>query len=129
MGVGSGVTVDVTRIMIYIQDATVMDDAKFGGLTSLLNGVVLRKNDGVITNIWNIKNNGSFGLHAYDTAYTDKAPAGSYGFRARNTYAGQDKHGTTIRLAPGEKLEVLVQDNLVGLQFFYMMAQGHVMDS
>ena len=126
VGATAETEVDITRLMGYLEDATAMDEAKFGGITALTNGIVLRVNDTVITNIWNIKSNGDFGLICFDTEYTTKAPAGVFGFRFRNTYAGQDKHGVTIRLYPGDKLELLVQDDLTDLLQFNMMAQGHV---
>jgi len=117
---------DITRIMGYFQDGTVMDDSKFGGIPALTNGVVLRRNNGVMTNFWNAKSNGELSLMTYDFAYSDKAPAGSYGARFRNTYAGQGKHGVTIRLEPGDTLEVIIHDDLTDLEDFIMMAQGHV---
>jgi len=127
VGAGTGVAVDITRIMGYIQTTGTMDDSKFGDIAGgLTNGVLLRQNNGEINNIWNVKTNGEFGLLAYDTAYTDKAPAGSEGFRFRNTYAGQSKHGVTLRLQPGETLEILIQDDLSGLEVFNVMAQGHI---
>ena len=76
--------------------------------------------------IWNAKTNGELALIcASDFYYTDKAPAGQNGARFRNTFSGQDKHGVTIRLAPGETLELVVQDDLTLLSVFNMMAQGH----
>ena len=126
VGGATAVEIDITRVMGYIQDGTAMDDGMFGGITALTYGVVLRQNNGTINNFWNVKSNGEFGLLAYDTSYSDKAPAGSYGFKFRNTYAGQSKHGVTIRLDPGDTLELLVQDNLTGLEAFNVMAQGHV---
>lgn len=118
-------TIDITRIMGHIVDDTAMDDAKFGGITALTNGIVLRRNDGVITNYWNAKDNGKIRLICFDANYASKAPAGFFGFNFRNTYGGQSKHGVTIRLEAGETLELLVQDDLTGLTSFNMMAQGH----
>ena len=121
--------VDVTRIMGYIQDGSAMDDAMFGGLTALTNGLVVRISRSAGTSfdtIWNVKSNGDIGLICYDSTYTDKAPAGEFGFRFRNTYAGAAKHGVTLRLSTGDALEVLVQDDLTGLTKFRMMAQGHI---
>lgn len=127
VGVGTAIEVDTTRITGYIQDDTAMDDAKFGGISALLYGIVLRQNNGVMTNIWNAKTNGRVALlSASDLSYTDKAPAGSNGLRFRNTFAGQEKHGVTVRLDPGDTLELLVQDDLSGLEVFNLMAQGHV---
>jgi len=117
---------DITRVMGYFQDNVAMDDSNFGGLSGLTNGIVLRRNDGVMTNLWNAKTNGEISLMTFDFTYTDKAPAGSYGARFRNTYAGPSKHGVTIRLQPGDTLEIIIQDDLTGLEDFIMMAQGHV---
>jgi len=126
VGGGAAVEIDITRLLGFIADGVAMDDGKFGGISALTNGVVLRHNNDVLTNIWNSKTNGDFGLLCYDIAYTDKAPAGENGFRFRNTYAGPSKHGVTIRLEAGDTLEVLIQDDLTGLTDFNMMAQGHV---
>ena len=126
IGVAAEIEVDITRIMGYIQTGFAMDDALFGNLAALTNGVVLRHNNNVINNIWNAKTNGELALICFDSEYTTKAPSGSFGFRFRNTYAGQSKHGVTIRLAAGEKLEILIQDNLSTLEAFSLMAQGHV---
>lgn len=121
----STIELDITRVLGYIEDATTMDDAKFGGGTALTNGIVLRVNNSTLSNVWNIKTNGEIGLLCFDTQYTDKAPSGFYGLRFRNTYAGQAKHGVTLRLQPGQTLQILIQDDLTGLTSFQMMAQGH----
>jgi hypothetical protein len=124
----STAVVDITRIMGHILDSSVMDDGKFGGLTALTNGVVLRKNDGVITNLWNVKTNGDLALLCDNFVYSEKAPGGQYGAGFRNTYAGQGNHGVVLELMPGEYLEILIQDDLTGLDSFTMMAQGHFRD-
>lgn len=121
-----GVAVDITRLTGYIQSGTAMDDTKFGDLAVLTNGVVLRVNGAEIDNVWNVKTNGEIGLLCFDSAISDRAPAGSFGLRFRNTYAGPTKHGVTLRLEAGDTLEVLIQDDLTSLESFRMMAQGHV---
>jgi len=126
IGTAVDMELDITRIMGYFQDGSTMDDSKFGGIPALTNGVVLRRNNGVMTNFWNAKSNGELSLMTYDFAYSEKAPAGSYGARFRSTYAGQGKHGVTIRLEPGDTLEVIIHDDLTNLEDFIMMAQGHV---
>ena len=126
IGVAQETQVDITRVLGYIQTDSAIDDALFGNLAPLTNGVVLRHNNTVIDNIWNVKTNGDLGLLCFDAMTTDRAPAGSFGFRFRNTYAGQNKHGVAIRLSPGETLEILIQDNLAALESFVMMAQGHI---
>lgn len=124
--IGTTIEVDITRITGYIQDDSAMDDALFGALPALTNGVVLRVNNTTIDNVWNVKSNGEIALLCFDSMYTNRAPAGSFGFRFRNTYGGQNKHGVTLRLEASDTLEILIQDNLTGLEDFLMMAQGHV---
>lgn len=126
IGLGTGLAVDITRIMGYIQGDSAMDDALFGNLAALTKGVILRVNGETIHNAWNVKTNGEIGLLCYDSALSARAPSGSFGLRFRNTYAGPAKHGVTLRLESGDKLEILIQDNLTGLEDFQMMAQGHV---
>ena len=106
-----------------------MYDELFGNLPILTNGCVLRINNGVMINVWNVKSNGDLALLCFDAEYPEKVPSGSYAFRFRNSFAGVDKHGVVIRLAPGDILELIVQDNLTGLTDFQMMAQGHVVES
>jgi len=126
VGGSTGLDIDITRIMGNMSNSSAMDDGTFGGLDILTNGCVLRQNNGVMTNIWNVKSNGDIGLLCFDAQYTTRAPAGENGFRFRNTYAGQSKHGVTIRLEPGDTLELIVQDDLTDLTDFQMMAQGHI---
>lgn len=127
IGTGAGIEVDITRFLGYIETSGAQADDKFGDIAGGLQyGLALRQNNGSIQNIWNVKTNGEIGLLCYDSAYTPNAPAGNEGFRFRNTFAGQSKHGVTIRLMPGESLELLVQDNLSGLVKLNCMAQGHV---
>jgi len=128
VGVGSTSVVQITRIMGHLLDSTAMDDGKFGGITALTNGVVLRKNDGVMKNLWNVKTNADLALICYNFNYSDKAPGGQFGANFRNTYGGQGAHGVVLELLPGEYLEILIQDDLTGLDDFRMMAQGHFRD-
>lgn len=126
VGSGTGIEIDITRILGYIQDNVAMSDDKFGGIAALTNGIVFRHNNTTINNLWNAKTNGELALLCFDFTYTDKSPANSYGARFRNSYAGQEKHGVTIRLAQGDILEILIQDDLTGLEVFNAMAQGHI---
>ena len=122
--------IDITRFVFHMTSASPMDDGLFGSLASLTRGIVLRKKllNGDYINYFNVKDNGEFAELAYDTSYSEKAPAGLFGFSARISYAGIDKHGVVIRLDPGEIIELLIQDNLTGLTSFDMMVQGHIVD-
>lgn len=127
-GAGTEIEIDITRIMGNMTNSAVMTDETFGGLSILTNGIVLRVVDGETQNIWNLKSNGAIALLCYDATYPEKFPSADYAFRFRNTFAGQSKHGVTVRLRAGDTLEVLVQDDLTGLTDFQMMAQGHIVE-
>ncbi len=124
------IPIDVVRFIFHITSSTSMDDGKFGGRVALPNGILLRKKraDGYYTNYWNIKTNGQFGEIAFDKYYDDKAPAGVYGMTCRITYAGQSKHGVTIRLNPGEAIELVVQDDLSTQVEFGTTTEGHLVE-
>jgi len=119
--------IDITRMILHITDQTIMDDAKFGGISALTNGVVLRKKyaDGTYLNYFDIKNNGKIGELCYDKTYDDKAPSGYFGLTARLTFK---KLGSVIRLSQGESLEILIQDDLTDLDTFTAMIEGHYTD-
>lgn len=127
-GAGSNIEIDITRIMVKcITDAAVSLE-KFCDQTELTNGVVLRRVDGDTRNIWNIKSNGELGHLAYDfTIYQSTNPAQVQdGALFRYTFAGQDKHGVAVRLEPGDALQVIVQDDLTGIDLFRIVAEGHI---
>jgi hypothetical protein len=130
-GPSAGSAVDITRLLMQCQTTDAIDLSKFadiaGGLTK---GIVLRKNDGVVTNIFNAKTNAALANLAYDfTVRTATNPAqGQNGFLWRYTFGGQDKHGVVIRLQAGESLELLIQDDLSDIIEFTMIGAGHIVD-
>jgi hypothetical protein len=125
VGAGSTQTIHISRVMGHIRDETEMDDSKFGGMSALTNGIVLRHNNTVIENIWNAKSNGDLALICDNTSYAAKAKQGEFGFSFRNTFAGQENYGVAIELVAGDILEILIQDDLTDLVNFEMLAQGH----
>lgn len=120
-------SIDITRFIWHCTDNVAMDDEKFCGLNKLTRGINLRKklNDGSYISYWNVKTNGQWGELAFDKIYDDKAPAGFFGFNTRLTYGGQSKHGVVIRLNPGESIELIIQDDLQGLETSSLMVEGH----
>lgn len=123
-----GVKWEISRIHIFMLDATIMDDGKFAGGSALVNGMVFRTINGITQNHFNLKTNGDIGLETFDLNYTLKAPAGFYGLRARRTYAGPDKSGVALFLDgdTNDELQVLVRDNLSLITSIQMKVQGHV---
>ena len=126
-GPSGDVEVDITRIIISMICSSQPDDGLFGNLSELTNGIVLRRTNGDTRNIWDAKSNSDLAVLAYDVTYTQRTvPQGSWGVRCRYTLAGQDKHGVAVRLAVGDSLEMIVQDDLTGLTQFRVIAAGHI---
>jgi hypothetical protein len=128
-GTGSPITIDITRILIEIQTDSAVDLSKFGDIaTGLTKGIVLRRNNDEITNIFNAKTNAELANLAYDwTPFAASNPVfGKDGFVWRYTFAGNDKHGVAVRLYPNETLELVIQDDLSTLDSFRIIAAGHV---
>jgi hypothetical protein len=119
----------LTRIMHSITDQTAMDDAKFGGITALTNGVALRATTaaGRTVVFANWKSNSDMKLDMYDVDYSTKAPSGFFGLNGRWTFTKAEVIAELDGDAsPIQKMEVLIQDNLTGLDTFEMKAQGRV---
>lgn len=125
--------VDITRVIFKCTDDVEMHDGLFCGIDQLTNGVVFRKYtiDGYYINYFNVVNNAKWGLLAYDVGYTDtgKPPSDVYGFGSRLTFGGQNKHGVVIRLEPGERIELVVQDDLEDISGASLMIEGHFTDN
>lgn len=131
-GVGPGnlddnVAWHIIRTTFSITDQTAMDDNRFGGIPALIRGVVLRTKNGINKNIFNVKSNGQFRLRNFDAVYTDKAPAGFFGFSSRRTFGGQDKNGVVLKLeaVTNDQVQIIIQDNLTLLDTFEVIIQGH----
>lgn len=127
---GVEVTVDITRIIFYCVAASAVDLTKFADIAALTRGLVLRKRNTVVENIFNVKSNAELAGLMYDfsvSAATNPVQ-GVDGFVARLTFSGQEKIGVAIRLPIGEDLEFIVQDNLSGITLFKVVAEGHVID-
>ena len=121
---------DITRIICELRDTVAMDFETFGGIPALTNGLVLRVNngDGTYRHIANFKSNGSIIQMCFDHSFATNNGGGTRAFTARLSFAGQEKHGVAVRLdgavGTGERLELIVQDDLTGLTRMQWMAQG-----
>lgn len=130
-GAGSPLVIDINRLMIQMYTDAVPQLNRFGDIVGGLDkGLVLRRNNGFAFNIWNVKDNGEFAHLSYDLdIYLSTNPAqGQNGLACRYTFNGQDKHGVTVRLKPGEFLELLVQDDLSSLERFRVLGEGSIVD-
>ena len=126
----ANVTWDITKLLFYMQDATAMDDSTFGGLSALTNGVVLRSINSVYNNIFNAKSNYELALQMFDVDYPPKPASGKYAFRGCRKFGGKSETGVVIRLDgdSGHELQLLIQDNLTGLEKFHCVVHGHVVE-
>lgn len=119
-------TFDVTRIIFVIRTATTPAFDEFGDLPALTNGVVCRKRlvDGSYEIIFNVKTNADWQGLMYDVDPFEGTGifAGVEGISGRFTF---ERLGSPIRLGPGEDLEFVVQDNLTGLDEFFITAEGN----
>jgi hypothetical protein len=121
----------ITHISVSITDNSVMDDATFGGISALANGLVVRVVNATTTDYFTLfrwKTNSSFQRDAVSYEYNAKAPSGVYGFTAhielKNTY------GTIARIANTATeniyLDFLIQDNLTALSTLEIKCHGHI---
>lgn len=127
--IGSPLTaeLDITRFLIQMTttDPALFD--KFGDLTALTRGVQMRIVNDTSFNLWNAKTNADLANLMYDmTVYESAKSFQVNGLAGRMTYAGQNKHGVTLRIGGGEAIECIIQDNLSGLLSFKIIACGHI---
>lgn len=96
---GAQIPIDISTIILTMQHGSnVPDDAKFGGLTALTNGLYFRKVNGDRINLGNYQNNQRFRDVGATVEYTEKAPAGTNGTII--TLPLEDVFGQVIRLDP-----------------------------
>lgn len=124
---GVDIQVDITSIIIQCMTLTAVSLVKFGDLSALTRGLVLRKRNSIIENIFNVKSNNQLsGIMEFDPIVASNPGQGIDGFRAELIFTGQENIGVAIRLPIGEDLEVLNQDLLTGLTSLEMTAKGHI---
>ena len=123
------VAFDVTRMIFVIRTATEPNYDEFGDLSTLVNGVLLRKKnlDASFTNYFVVKSNAELQGIMFDIAQfgTTGFFGGVQGISGRFTF---EKLGFPIRLEPGEDIEVIIQDNLTGLDEFFITMEGNVVE-
>jgi len=122
----AGMIWQITRLILTITDGAAMDDGKFGSLSPLANGVLIRAHrGGLLATGTSWVTNGDIATDMYDVTYTDKAPAGENGLRGRWTLT---KLGAILELNgdDNDSIEVMIQDNLSTLTSFTMKAQGRI---
>lgn len=117
----------IARCNIYMEDAN-PSPSKFGGLTALTNGLIIRVLDaqGSTLHTFNdgatIKSNSDFhSMAGVDVAYTTGQGADAVSIRWT---LQRQSGGPSLVLREDEAFEVVVQDNLTGLDKFRWSLQG-----
>lgn len=125
-GAASTISLDIYSLRLHIMDNTAMDESTFGGISALTRGLVCRKvsANGSQYFYWNAKTNGELSIMIDNTEYSTKAPSGQYAVMFQ--WKIRETHGVSIRIEPGDKLELLVQDDLTSLTSMECTVQGHV---
>ncbi|MCJ2534245.1 MAG: hypothetical protein LN364_03310 [Candidatus Thermoplasmatota archaeon] len=117
---------DIYRMLISMTHDSAGDLSRFGNLTALTNGLMVRtkKNDTYST--WsNWKRSADMKTDMYDVSFDDRAGGGGlYSTSARLSFF---KTGGLLRIdgATNDRLEILVQDDIRDLDFFGIKVQGH----
>ena len=119
----------ILRFLISMTHASAADDSRFGNLNALTNGVLLRKYDGVADKYityTNWKTNSDMALDMFDVVYGAKAGGGAFSTRGRYSVKVATEAVPKINQTSGDFLEILIQDNLTGLDTMAIKAQGHI---
>jgi len=108
---------DITRITMATTSSNASDLSTFGGADALEVGLTLRvkRSDGTFKNLYTYRHNYDVILHGFDSGvFEPKGGNAVHGFACRVSFAGQDKHGVTVRLdgSLGEELQVVVSEQM-----------------
>lgn len=116
---------DIYTVVISITDNSEMDSKKFGGITQLPRGIVLRLENGTTHNLCLIVNNIGFSEQGYTLEYDSKAPSGVYGLRVCKNY--HERNGVSLRLvgSSNDAYKIIIQDNLTSLSSMNITINGH----
>ena len=120
----------IVRFLFSMVHGTAGDLGLFGNLPALTNGAVLRGYDGAsgtFRTFMNIKSNADMKNNMYDVDFDARSGGGgSYGTSGR----GSIKIGTgavpKLNASNGDYFEILIQDDISGLNSFRMKVQGHI---
>ena len=120
---------DITRLMPTMVLATQPDDALFGDIAALSNGVMYGfENNFFEVYLFSIKSNAGWKGTAYDVNYAARSGGGgSWGMSVRKSIAGEDKYGVAIQLtgSSNDCLVKYVQDDIRGINAFRDKVMGH----
>jgi len=114
---------DITRIIMTFNLTDTGKFDEFGNLPALEYGLACRRVDTITTNYWNVKSNKEIASILYDFQLIDAVNfgQGGAGSFARLTF---EKLGSPVRLEADDDFQILVQDDLTGLDLFEITVEG-----
>lgn len=116
---------NIIQLNISMLSVSPMDDALFGSIPSLTNGVIFRLKDGYDQQIVLVVNNTGFFEYGYDVEYSTKAPSGFYGIRVRKNIPITNDN--IISLYGDREFQIIIRDDLTDLTKFAMTSSGNKM--
>lgn len=121
----------ISRFIISMVDNVAGDLTKFGGITALTNGVIMRSYiNGSYYTFTNWKTNQEIKEDMGDISFDDRAGGtGSYGISAVGSLLDLDRVQSRLDGDAGDYIEFLVQDDLTGLTNFRIKGQGLLEDA
>ena len=132
IGPANGLRWDLTRTMIIMVCTTNPDDALYGNLPILTNGVFFGfESDLTQEYLVNILANAGYRATAYDVTYTTRSSGGGdYGVSVRKSFAGRHHYGVAIRLEgpTNDEFVVYINDDLLLLTEHAEKVMGHNVD-
>jgi len=103
-----------------------VDLSKFGDIAGgITKGIILRKHSTTTRrNVFNAKTNAELKNIMYDFDIQSASGNQQDGCTGRLTFGGQEKLGAVIRLEANQDLQLVIQDDLSGIDNFEMLAEG-----
>lgn len=118
----------IESVSVAMSDDDPMYETKFGSLNQLPNGLVLRRKNGHYKNKFLITNNAGFQHHGFTTEYPDKVPQGIYAFKGEKELINRNGIALQLLHETQDSLELLVRDDLTGLNECVFTIHGYIKD-
>lgn len=111
----STIPLDFSTVMVLMSHNVEADDGKFGGITALSNGLLIKRAGGFTQGLGNYRSNQKFRDFGFDVSYPAKAPSGTYATEARMRMI--DTFTQELRIDPRltDYVQATVRDDLTGL--------------
>lgn len=125
------IPVDITQARLNIVCGSEPDDALFGDLAELTNGLSSWFVNSRRYSLGVYRTNASFRENGGDLEYTSKGGGGNYSVNIIFRFGGQPHFGVVLRVNPRipDTIETIVQDNLSDLVRFRISMIGHYTES